>query len=46
LGQLVKAVYRTGWKAETDVARKGVAEILSNATAEIEALATAPAGKA
>src|SRR5467141_376513 len=46
LGQLVKAVYRTGWKAETDAARKGVAEILAKATAEIEALAKAPAGTA
>jgi len=46
LGQLVKAVYRTGWKAETDAARKGVAEILAKAATEIEALATAPAGKA
>jgi len=46
LGQLVKAVYRTGWKAETDAAREAVAEILAKATAEIEALATAPAGKA
>jgi hypothetical protein len=43
LGQLVKAVYRTGWKAEGDAARKRVAEILSKATAEIEALATSPA---
>lgn len=40
LGQLVKAVYRTGWKAESDEARKRVAEILSKASAEIEALAT------
>jgi hypothetical protein len=46
LGQLVKAVYRTGWKAETDAARKGVAEILAKATAEIEALAKAPAATA
>jgi len=46
LGHLVKAVYRTGWKAESDVARKSVAEILAKAAAEIEALATAPAGKA
>jgi DNA-binding PadR family transcriptional regulator len=46
LGQLVKAVYRTGWKAETDAARKGVAEILAKATAEIEALAKTPAGNA
>ena len=42
LGQLVKAVYRTGWKAETDAARKRVAEVLANATAEIEALAASP----
>ncbi len=40
LGQLVKTVYRTGWKAETDEARKRVAEALAKATAEIEALAT------
>jgi DNA-binding PadR family transcriptional regulator len=42
LGQLVKAVYRTGWKAEGDAARKRVAEILTKASAEIEALATSP----
>ncbi|MDP3910105.1 MAG: PadR family transcriptional regulator [Gemmatimonadales bacterium] len=41
LGQLVKAVYRTGWKAETDDARKRVAEVLTKATVEIEGLATA-----
>ena len=46
LGQLVKAVYRTGWKAESDAARKNVAEILAKATAEIEALAKAPAASA
>jgi len=46
LGQLVKAVYRTGWKAETDAARKGVAEILAKATAEIDTLAKTPAGTA
>src|SRR6266446_6393590 len=46
LGQLVKAVYRTGWKAETDAARKGVAEILAKATAEIQELAKKPAGTA
>ena len=39
LGQLVKAVYRTGWKASGDAARKQVAEILAKAAAEIEALA-------
>lgn len=42
LGQLVKAVYRTGWKAESDDARKRVADALSKATAEIEALAAQP----
>jgi len=46
LGQLVKAVYRTGWKAETDAARKGVAEILAKATAEIQELGKKPAGSA
>jgi len=46
LGHLVKAVYRTGWKAENDAARKSVAEILAKAATEIEGLATAPAGKA
>lgn len=38
LGQLVKTVYRTGWKAE-DAARKRVAEVLAKAAAEIEELA-------
>ena len=42
LGQLVKTVYRTGWKADSDDARKHVAEALAKATAEIEALATSP----
>src|SRR5881394_4673711 len=46
LGQLVKTVYRTGWKAETDAARKRVAEVLAKAAAEIEELAKAPAGTA
>jgi len=41
LGQLVKTVYRTGWKAGDD-ARKRVAESLAKATAEIEALAANP----
>ena len=40
LGQLVKAVYRTSWKAESDAARKRVSEVLQKAAAEIEALAT------
>src|SRR6267142_5159786 len=42
LGQLVKTVYRTGWKADSDEARKRVAEALAKATAEIEALAKDP----
>jgi DNA-binding PadR family transcriptional regulator len=42
LGQLVKTVYRTGWKAN-DEARKRVAEVLAKAAAEIEDLAKAPA---
>jgi DNA-binding PadR family transcriptional regulator len=44
LGQLVKTVYRTGWKADGDAARKRVAEVLAKATAEIDALAKAPEG--
>jgi len=44
LGQLVKTVYRTGWKADGDAARKRVAEVLAKASAEIEALAKAPEG--
>ena len=39
VGRLVKAVYRTGWKAHDDNARKHVAEILARAAEEIEALA-------
>src|SRR5258707_11797243 len=42
LGQLVKTVYRTGWKADSDDARKRVAEALAKATAEIDALAPSP----
>lgn len=38
LGQLVKAVYRTGWKADSDAARKRVAEVLGEATAKVEAI--------
>lgn len=38
LGQLVKTVYRTGWKAADDADRKRVAEILAKAAAEIDAL--------
>jgi len=39
LGRVVKSVYRTGWKASDDAARKRVAEILAKAAEEIEALA-------
>jgi len=46
LGQLVKTVYRTGWKAESDEARKRVADILAKAAAEIEELSKTPAGNA
>jgi hypothetical protein len=42
LGQLVKTVYRTGWKADSDDARKRLAAALAKATAEIEALAASP----
>ena len=43
LGQLVKTVYRTGWKVDNDAARKRVAEVLTKAAAEIEGLAGASA---
>ncbi len=46
LGRLVKAVYRTGWKAENDAARKSVAEALAKAAAEIEELGKTAAGSA
>jgi len=46
LGQLVKTVYRTGWKAEGDDARKRLAEILAKAAADIEELSKAPASNA
>lgn len=46
LGRLLKAVYRTGWRAEGDATRKQVAEILSKAVEEIEELAKSPAGTA
>src|SRR5436190_4218365 len=42
LGQLVKTVYRTGWKAGDEARKRRVAEALGKATAEIEALATSP----
>lgn len=37
VGQVVKTVYRTGWKAGDDV-RQRIAEILAKATTEIDAL--------
>src|SRR5579859_1981784 len=44
LGRLVKSVYRTGWRADNDATRKGVAEILTKAVEEIEDLAKSGAG--
>ena len=46
LGQLVQTVYRTGWKADNDEARKRVADILAKAAAEIQELSKTPAGSA
>ncbi|HXF94717.1 MAG TPA: PadR family transcriptional regulator [Gemmatimonadales bacterium] len=39
LGALVKSVYRAGWRAPDDAARRKIAEILQRAAAEIEAVA-------
>src|SRR6266571_4361310 len=39
VGRLLKATYRTGWKARDDEARKRVAETLARAAQEIDALA-------
>src|SRR3989442_9579529 len=36
VGRLVKAVYRTGWRAKEDGMRHKVAEVLSRAAEEIE----------
>jgi DNA-binding PadR family transcriptional regulator len=38
VGRLVKSVYRTGWRVRTDEARKKVADIVTRASEEIEAL--------
>jgi DNA-binding PadR family transcriptional regulator len=38
VGRLVKAVYRTGWKARDDATRTRVSEILMRAADEVEAL--------
>jgi len=40
LGQVVKNVYRVGWKAADDAARKRIADILVRTAQEIDALAT------
>jgi len=42
----VKAVYRTGWKADSDAARKRIAEILAKAAADVAELSKAPASNA
>ncbi len=39
VGRLVKAVYRTGWRAKEDGMRHKVAEVLARAAEEIETLA-------
>jgi DNA-binding PadR family transcriptional regulator len=41
LGRLVKAVYRSGWKARDDVTRERLVEILDRVVAEVEGLAEA-----
>jgi len=40
LGHVVKNVYRVGWKASDDAARKRLAEILTKTAQEIETLVT------
>jgi DNA-binding PadR family transcriptional regulator len=40
LGQVVKNVYRVGWKAADDAARKRIADILARTAQEIDAVAT------
>ena len=39
IGQLVKTVYRTGWRSRDDAARRKIAEILGRAAAEVTTLA-------
>ncbi len=41
LGRLVKAVYRTGWKASDEATRQRLVAILDRVVGEVEALATA-----
>jgi hypothetical protein len=38
LGRLVKAVYRTGWKARDESTRERLVAILDKVTTEVEAL--------
>jgi DNA-binding PadR family transcriptional regulator len=46
LGRVVKAVYRTGWRVDSDATRKHIAEILAKAVDEIEELAKSQAATA
>jgi DNA-binding PadR family transcriptional regulator len=40
VGRLVRQVYRAGWKAPDEAARRRLVELLERAAAEVEALAT------
>lgn len=42
MGRLVKSVYRVGWRADRDEARKRVADVLTRASAEIDGLVSTP----
>jgi len=46
LGRLVKAVYRTGWKASDEATRQRLVAILDRVVGEVEALATAKSSPA
>jgi hypothetical protein len=41
LGRLVRAAYRTGWKARDEATRQRLAAILDRALGEVEAVADA-----
>ena len=41
LGRLLKAVYRTGWRARDEATRERLVTILDRVVSEVEALATA-----
>ncbi len=41
LGRLLKAVYRTGWRARDEATRERLVTILDRVLSEVEALATA-----